>query len=800
MRNVLFTISSLLLAMVCLQAIGATPDSVDWQATWIGGDVDLVRKEFDLGGKTVSKATAYVTGLGYYELHINGKKTSDHVLAPGETKTRWKRGYGNAKRALYARLDVTNQLVPGKNAVGIMLGNGMRALVNNSGDRTKPPKMLDAKDNAWDRLALFQLEITFDDGTKRRITSDSTWKGNTDGPIVETDVFKGETYDARKESDWTLPTYDDSAWPTVSDMSDYGNGFTLTEQKVFMKVQEVIQPIKIAAIGDGKHLAYFAKKIGGWPRLTVSGPSGTKITLRSSAYLNEDGTFGEKHSKNTDVYILKGDWIEMWEPRFTYHGFRFVEISGFPGTPTPENIQAVDVYDDVNNRSSFSCSDRDITDIVNDLYLHWQKLNLKSVPVDTIIRDERFGWTGDAQVTAEGCMLMLDVKDYFEKWFRDMDDCQADNGRACDVVPNNHHSAKDHLAWKGARIIMPWEHYLYYGDKSVLQRHYGKMKQFCQWLQTIDNDDYTMPAEYSPYGGDHGNGSADLEQLATAHYYRLITLFARIADELGETSDRDAYQELGRKIKRSFNQRFLIDSDHYTGNTQADNAIPLHFGLVPAEAQDAVLKNLLYGPAGIVTRGSQKVGILGKRSLWEVLREHGQFDAAYRAFVTTDGAHQQCWKLMLEKDRSPTGANITHVMLIAGAPQYAFKAIAGIVVTKPGFAEFNIKPLDVENISWANGCVDSIRGPIRSQWNRPTETSLELTVEKPADCTAIVHVPTLGRSADSVTITAGASVIWRDGTATDCPAGITFLKTEGNYVVYRYTATGTITITCNAAR
>ena len=443
----------------------------DWKAVWIEMEEDTnryspsphFRKEF-LVYKTITRAVVYVTSHGFYELQLNGKKVGDQVLTPGWTS------YG--KRLQYQVYDVTNQVVKGKNAVGAVLGDGWYRGTLGWG-------------NNWaiygKRLGLLmQIKITYSDRTESLITTDATWKCNNDGAIRMNDIYNGETYDATKKlSGWNLWGYDDSKWKNVQ-TGNYHNNLIASEGVPIKKIQE-IKPVKVFRSPKGSLLVDMGQNMVGWIRLKVNGPKGTVVTLRHAEILDK---YGEFYTTNLRVakcqltYTLAGTGNEVYEPRFTFMGFRFVEVTGFPGDLTADNITGVVVHSDMQPTGTFECSNPLINQLQHNIT--WgQKGNFVDVPTDCPQRDERLGWTGDAQAFSRTAAFNFDVSAFFTKWLKDVALDQKPGGEVPDVIPDvlnrqNATSATPSAGWGDVAVIVPWTMFTVYGDKKLLDNSVSK--------------------------------------------------------------------------------------------------------------------------------------------------------------------------------------------------------------------------------------------------------------------------------------------------------------------------------------
>ena len=458
----------------------------DWKAKWIEMEGDTLRyspsphfrKEFSLT-KTIASARVYVTSHGFYELQLNGNKVGDQVLTPGWTS------YG--KRLQYQVYDVTKILLKGNNALGVVLGDGWYRGTLGWG-------------NNWaiygKRLGmLLQLKITYTDGSESMIVSDETWKATNDGAIRMNDIYDGETYDATKKlTGWNLPGYDDKNWKIVK-TGNYNNGNLIaSEGSPVRKIQE-IKPVKIFRTPKGKLIVDMGQNMVGWLRLKVIGNKGTVVTLRHAEVMDK---FGEFYTTNYRVakcqltYTLAGTGIEIYEPRFTFMGFRFVEVTGFPGELTTDNLTGVVIHSDMAVTGSYECSNPLINQLQHNI--QWgQKGNFVDVPTDCHQRDERLGWTGDAQAFCRTAAYNMDVSSFFTKWLKDVSADQKPGGEVPDVIPDilnkqGATTAQPSAGWGDVAVIVPWTMYLVYGDKQFLENQYPSMKAWIEYIRKNAGD------------------------------------------------------------------------------------------------------------------------------------------------------------------------------------------------------------------------------------------------------------------------------------------------------------------------
>ena len=739
----------------------------DWKAKWITGG-QLLRKEFTID-KEVAKARAYVTGLGYYELRINGRKVGDKVLDPGWTDYK--------KRILYSTYDVTEYLKRGRTAIGIILGRGR--YIKEYGYEGEPK-------------AILQLNIEFADGTTAIIATDETWKAS-DGPIISDDIYDGEVYDARLEKDgWDEPGYDDSDWRRCEIAKPPGGKLVSGASFPPIRAVKTIQPIRILNPRPGVYVYDFGQNFTGWVRLKVSGPRGTKVKLRYAELIYEDGSINTKpnrKAKATDVYILKGEGIEVYEPRFTYHGFRYVEVTGFPGTPALENLEGVVVHTDVESVGGFVCSNPLINQIHRNI--RWGQLsNLMSVPTDCPQRDERMGWMGDAQLTAEEAILNFWMPGFYEKWIRDIMDAQAEDGSVPDVVPPYWRLYPADPAWGTAYVVIPWLLYVYYGDLRILEEAYEGIKRWVDFLASKAEGyilrfskygDWCPPAHIRPV-------ETPGELVSTWVFYHDALTLSKIAEVLGKAEDAKRYSELAEKIKEAFNKEFLKD-DHYAMGSQTCDTLPLYLDMVPEDKVDAVLKHLI-NDIEVLHDKHLNTGIVGTRYLLETLTRYGRADLAYAIATQTT---YPSWGYMIKEGATTlwerweylagSGMNSHNHIMFGSVDIWFYKVLAGINVdpSAPGFERFMIKPCVVGDLEHVSASVKTIRGMVACEWAR-THNSIVMKVTIPVNSKAIVYVPKMGLK--DVIVKEGDTVIWSKGSYMGGVEGIDGGKEEGDYIVF----------------
>ena len=736
----------------------------DWEAKWIQGG-KLLRKSFELD-KKVAKARVYVSGLGYYELYINGTKVNDRVLDPGWTDY--------DKRVLYATYDVTSLLKLGKNAVGVILGNG-RYIKEYGYDGT--PKLL------------LQMSLTFEDDSSSNIVTDETWK-TENGPIVSDGIYDGEVYDARLEVEgWNSPNFDDSSWRNCSLAQPPKGKLVSSASFPPIRVTKTLQPVAILNPKPGVYVFDFGQNFAGWVKLKVSGPRGCEVKLRYAELINEDGTIITKNlgkAKATDVYILKGEGLEEYEPRFTYHGFRYVEVTGYPGVPSIDTLEGKAVHSDVEAVGGFSCSNQLLNQIHKNVV--WTQLNnLMSVPTDCPQRSERMGWMGDAQLSAEEAILNFWMPSFYEKWIADIRDAQASDGSVPDVVPPYWKLYPADPAWGTAFVEIPWLLYLYYEDKRILEETYEGMKN---WINFLSSKAKNYILEFNKYGDwcppAHVKAmETPGELISTFIYYKDTLTLSKIAKVLGKLEDSENYERLAENIKKAFNEYFLKE-DRYSTGSQTCNVLPLSLDLVPKEKVNVVFENLVRD-VEVACDKHLNTGIIGTRYLLETLTKYGRADLAYAiasqktypswGYMIREGATTiwERWEYLTGE-----GMNSHDHIMFGTVDTWFYKALAGIRLEEPGFKSFTVKPFVPEDLTHAQASTKTVNGIISSEWSK-SYNSFKLNVVVPVNTKAKVYVPKL--KFNKVLVKESEKIIWRDSKFIETE-GILSESEEENYVVF----------------
>jgi len=767
----------------------------DWKARWISrreaaffssrGNVTLgvasgdfiqslgiyLRKEFEAAGK-IRRARAYVSGLGFYELRLNGRKVGDHVLDPAQTDYQ--------EVALYSVFDITKEIRE-KNALAIILGNGRHIKAYGYG---KPRLMI-------------QVDLEREDELVERVSSDGTWKTSS-GALLENGIYLGERYDARLEQDgWDMAGFDDSAWQPA----EVVEGPNLAPQLMPpIRVTETLRPVRMWSPRPGAHVFDFGQNFSGWVRLRARGPRGCEIRIRHAELLNEDGTINVLPNQNAeavDVFFLKGTGDEVHEPRFTYHGFRFAEVSGFPGEPSLDSLEGCFVHSDVSKNGEFHCSHALINRIHQNII--WGQLsNLMSIPTDCPQRDERQGWLGDAYLSAEEAIFNFDMAAFYSQFLEEIRLAQKEDGSLPDAVPpylRRLYPADP--AWGLAYLELAWFLYFYYGDERILQKHFAGMKRYVDYL--TKNAEAKIVQKLGKYGDWCSPGvvapkKTPLELTSTWCYYRAAVLLSWFAEALGRADDVRGYVRLAEEIKAAFNARFLLDDEYAAcrvgpadrSPSQTSNALPLALGMVPLEKKEIVLARLL---ESVVKEWDYHLdtGILGARYLLDVLTENGHGEKAFR--VATQRTYPG-WGYMVEQGATTLwerwenltggGMNSHNHIMLGCIDAWFYRVIAGLRCAAPGWKKMIIRPPLFSGLIEASAEIVTVRGRAGVSWRRENR-SFELNVQVPIGTEAEVHCPLFGEMG---LIKEGGSVVWQDGVASGQPAEIVFLRREKDFALF----------------
>ena len=737
-----------------------------------------LRKEFTVYRK-VKRATAYFSGLGLSELYVNGQKVGNDVLSPGLT------GYSN--RVFYVTRDVTPLIQAGHNAVGVILGNGRFF-----SPREKFP-YFKVENYGFPKLRL-QLEVEYTDGTHEEIVSDSSWKLTTAGPIHANNEYDGEEYDARREMPgWANAGFNDAAWSPVQVVSAPGG--KLAAQMINpIRVTETLKPIAVTEPKPGVFVFDMGQNMVGWCRLAVRGSAGTTITLRHAERLKPDGTLytdNLRTAKATDVYTTSGKGREIYEPRFTYHGFRYVEVTGFPGKPTLASLAGRVVNDDLATAGEFTCSQPMINKIYQNIV--WGvRGNYRSIVTDCPQRDERQGWLGDRSEESKGETYLFDTAALYAKWVQDMADAQKENGSIPDVCPPYWEIYGDDVTWPSSAIIIPGALLNQYADTGLVARHYPVMVKWIDHMSgfitngIIAKDRWTdwcvPPEEPKLIHSKDPARKTSREILATSYFYHCLKLMAGYATMLNQTADVERFNQLAEQLKTAFNKKIYNSQKGYYGNgSQTACVLPLAFDLVPTAKCKRVINHLVE-KITVETKGHVGTGLVGGQWLNRVLTASGRADLAYTfatnttypswGYMVEHGA-TTVWELWNGDTADPAMNSGNHVMLVGDLIIWLYENLAGIKSdpAQPGFKHIIMQPELVGDLKFVKASHRSPFGVIESEWQRSGK-NFDWRIIIPPNSTATVYLP-----ASSV------NQITEGGKNLEKVKGVKFLELKGGRAV-----------------
>ncbi len=780
----------------------------DWgEARWIGDAVPppatgydplpapLLRKTFELpaDGPAIRRATLYATALGLYDLWINRRHVGDQVLAPEWTDYR--------QRVQYQTYDVTQLLSPGANALGVVLGDGWYAgkigltgIVPNG-----PPRAIYGRQP---RL-LLRLEIARADGSTESIVSDGSWQSTLNGPIRTADLLDGVTVDARRGvNNWCSPGPVDGDWPAAK-VFDAPKARLVAQPNEPIRVTRELTPVGISEPKPGAYVFDLGQNMVGWCRLRARGPAGTTITLRHAEVLNPDRTIYTENLRGaaqTDRYTLRGEGIEVYEPLFTYHGFRYVEVTGLTEQPTPDTLTGRVFHSAAPEVGSFECSEPLLNKLWQNIF--WtQRANLHSTPTDCPQRDERCGWMGDILAFAPTACLNMDMAAFFTKWIPDTRDAQAADGRFADFSPqpfdpNVRFSGVP--AWGDAGVFVPWAAYLYYGDRRMLAEQFDAAVRWVEYIRSKNPDLLWKSSRGNDYGdwlnadtlkleGWPGTGAeVPKEVFATAFFARSTQLVAEMARVLGRDAEAKQYAKLAGDIRTAFNRAYVQPDGRIEGDTQAGYAIALNFELLPETIQAAAARRMV--ECFQKYDGQISTGFHSTVPLMLELSQRGYNADAYRlalnrkmpswGYAIDHGATTiwERWDGYVEgRGFQNPGMNSFAHYAIGSVGEWMYKVILGISPDPqaPGFERILVRPRPGPGLTWARGSYDSIRGRITSGW-KLDNGKFELAIEVPPNVTATVFVPA-----------ASLDAVRESGQPAANARAVEFLRMESGSAVFR---------------
>ncbi|WP_289042404.1 alpha-L-rhamnosidase [uncultured Zobellia sp.] len=733
-----------------------------WKGLFIGHDVGYntvdkydslylpparyLRKSFTIN-KKIKQATAYTTALGLYELRLNGNKVGDDYFLPGWTDYN--------KRLYYQTFDITDRLQEGENVVGAVIADGWYAGYIGYALLVRLDKVREFY--GVNPSFMGQIHIEYEDGSTEIIASDRSWKSN-EGAIREADIIMGETYDARLEhSGWDTPNYDDSGWKNPK-IYTYPNGKLEAHPGTKVKNVEQLKPIEITEPGPGTYVFNLGKNIAGIAELKVKGPKGTKVQLRFGEILKSDGhiqTENLRKARATDTYILKGEGLETWQPKFTYHGFQYVEVTGYPGNPTLDAITGLVLSSIETDASTFDSSNAMNNTLFKNINTT-QSANFFEIPTDCPQRDERLGWTGDAQIYMRSATYNSDVAAFVTKFLVDLDDAQRWYGAYPNFAPFPYSRPNQYApAWMDVGIIIPYNMYKVYNDTRALDFMYEGMQKFMEFQEDASTD-YLRPGGGNNWGDWLAvNEETSHDFIGSSFYGYDAKLMAEMAEALGKTKDAANYRNLFENIKKAFAKKYILANGRTTEDTQTTYALALYFDLYPDELAKKGAARL----AEKIEKNGYKfaTGFLGTKHVMLALSKYGYNDISYKIFQQTE---YPSWGYSVEngstsiwerwnsytKDNSENSdlnakMNSFSHYAFGSVAEWMFQHAVGIDTEDSGYRNIIIEPAITKEMDFIEGSYKSINGTIASAWNWKGNRVL-MNIKIPVNTKAKVYIPT----------------------------------------------------------
>ncbi len=694
------------------------------------------RREFPVA-KTVRRARVYSSALGNYQLYLNGKRIGDDVLAPGWTDYH--------KRVVYQVYDVTKMVQPKANAIGAILGGGWYA------DTLGWKRLLFDFGSPPVRL-IAQLEIEYTDGTRDSFVTDESWK-TAASPILVSEIYDGEDYDARlEERGWNQPAFSDANWKPAM-IAPTSPAALVAQNFQPIRVEKTLAAKTVSNPTKGAYVYDLGQNMVGWEHLRVSGPKGTKIRLRFGEVLKLNGelyTDNLRTAAATDNYILNGNGNEEFEPHFTFHGFRYIEITGYPGTPPPDAVEGVVFHTDAPFSTRFTTGNQMVNQLWSNI-LWGQRGNFLSVPTDCPQRDERLGWMGDAQVFWRTASYNAELAAFSHKFATDMRDAQSPKGPYAVVSPRISLISEGAAGWADAGVIIPWTSYQQYRDKRIIEENWDAMELWMKHLQANNPNFLWLKVRGDDYGDWLAIGSKTSKDLiATAYWAYDATLMQQMAAVLGRKDDADRYQQLFEKIRAAFNDAYVKPDGTVGTGSQTSYVLALHMNLLADELRPVVARNLV---ADIkANNGHLTTGFLGTPYLMFELTSSGHADVAYELLFNNT---YPSWGYMIEHGATtmwerwnsdqmldhPDMNSFNHYAYGAVA-EWLYRDVAGIdsEFADPGFHRIHLHPVFNATLGSVNATYDSVYGPIASNWN-VSGNRTTWSVSIPANTSAVLYFP-----------------------------------------------------------
>ncbi len=701
--------------------------------------------------KNIQSARLFVTALGSYRVYLNGRRVGADVLTPEFTDYR--------KRVVYQVYDVGEWLVQGKNVISALLGDGWYGspLTWGGSHFFAPPDRLKA-----------QLELTYSDGSHETVVSDESWRGSA-SPIIQSQIYSGEIYDARLEqAGWETANFEDSAWSSAV-VADAPSITVSGESTAPPRVVATLAPKNVSSLAKGMHVFDMGQNMVGWVTLKVKGTAGARVRLRFAEILNPDGTIYTANLRNadaTDVYILRGGDEETFEPHFTFHGFRYVEVTGYPGTPTVAALKGNVVSSVSGEPTAKLITSSDLVNRMGSIGIWGQRGNFLSIPTDCPQRDERLGWMGDAGVFWRTGSYNFDIAAFSQKFMQDIVDGQTSEGAFTNVSPNTmpfggegtegspawNEAMVGAPGWGDAGIIVPWTTWIQYGNTSMVEKNWDAMQRWMAFIQSRNPDfirksglganyaDWLAPDEHT-----------DKSLLATAYWALIARMMSQMANAIGKESDAKRYDDVVQNIRNAFQKAYIKEDGEVGTGTQTSYVVALYTKMAPESLEPALVDKLV---KDIESRDWHlSTGFLGTPFLLFTLADHGRADVAYRLLLNET---YPSWGYMLSKgattwwerwngDTGDPSMNSYNHYAFGSVIAWVYRYAAGIDATpdSPGFKKIVIHPHLDSRMSAARAEYDSVYGKIVSDWKGTPSGPFSLKVKIPANTSADVFLPAI---------------------------------------------------------
>jgi len=714
----------------------------------------LLRHEFAIP-QEVRRARVYVTALGNYRLYLNGQRVGNDVLTPDFTDYR--------KRVLYQTYDVTGLLARGRNAIGAILGDGWYG---------SPLTWTGRRFFADTRGLLAQLEIEYADGSRQTVITDPSWK-TAASPIVDSSIYGGEVYDARLEKPgWNKTGFDDSHWLTAVAVGP-PSAIVTSQMSAPVHIAQTLPPKTITHNANGAWVFDMGQNMVGWAALRLKGPAGTMVHMRFAEILNPDGTIYRDNLRNADaadIYTLRGGGaVETFQPHFTFHGFRYVEVSGYPGKPTLADLTG-EVANSLTGEPTGTISTS--SDLVNRMWYigTWgQRGNFLSIPTDCPQRDERLGWMGDAGVFWRTGTYNFDIAAFSRKFMRDVSDAQTLQGAFTNVSPNMLPEATEGApGWGDAGVIVPWTSWMQYGDQGILRENWDAMQHWMEYIQA-GNPNFLRKNRLGPNFADWlaPDNRTIGHLVATAYWAMQAHMMSQMAHAIGKDDDAKRYDQLYENIRSAFQKEYIADDGTVGTGTQTSYVLALQMKLVPDSLKKAATDKLVQDIEA--HQWHLTTGFLGTPHLLFVLADNGHTDVAYRLLLNET---YPSWGYMLSKgattwwerwngDTGDPAMNSFNHYAFGSVMAWVYRYVAGIDTTPDdgGFHEIVIQPRVDSHMTHARAEYDSVYGKIVSDWTAKPGEPFSLRVTIPANTSARVILP------DARIVRIGSGVYSFTGTA-----------------------------------